>query len=146
MNGQRAISEYARVNRQSLVNEASPHQLIAMLISGAIERLTFAKGCMDRNETATKAEMIGKAMDILNGLQTSLDMENGGEISANLDQLYDYMLRRLLMANAQNDVSAVDEVITLLLQIKTGWDQIPEEFHHLTAQQSVNPGVVESPA
>jgi len=146
MNGQKAINEYARVNRQSLVNEASPHQLITMLISGAIERLTYAKGCMHRNETGTKAEMISKAMDILNALQTSLDMDNGGEISASLDQLYDYMLRRLLTANAQNDLGAIEEVIALLLQIKSGWDQIPQEFHYLTAQQSVNPSMEESPA
>jgi len=146
MNGHRATSEYARVNRQSLVNEASPHQLIAMLINGAIERLTYAKGYLLHNEATAKAEMIVKAMDIINGLQTSLDMENGGTVSASLDQLYDYMVRRLLVANANNDVSAIEEVIALLKQIKSGWDQIPEEFHRLTEPQSMTNRMEQSPA
>ena len=133
MNTSRAINQYAHVNHQSLINEASPHQLIAMLINGALERLTFAKGCIERNEIANKAIMLGKAMDIIGGLQNSLDMENGGEISTNLDDLYNYMNRRLLVANSKNDISAVDEVIDLMNNIKAGWDGIPQEFHHLSA-------------
>jgi flagellar protein FliS len=51
-------------------------------------------------------------------------MEAGGEIAENLDSLYDYMLRRLMKAHAENDVAILDEVISLLREIKLGWDGI----------------------
>ena len=57
-------------------------------------------------------------------LQSWLDMEKGGEIAGNLNNLYDYMVRRLLEANTENDQAALDEVAGLLGEIKAGWDGI----------------------
>jgi flagellar protein FliS len=68
-------------------------------------------------------------MNIIQGLRTSLDAEKGGDIAANLDSLYEYMGRRLLEANMNNDTAILDEVNTLLSEIKLGWDGIPAEFH-----------------
>ena len=47
-----------------------------------------------------------------------------GEVATNLNNLYDYMMRTLLRANAGNDGELVDEVVSLLVEIKTGWDEI----------------------
>lgn len=132
MNAQSAAQQYHQVGTQSSINDASPHQLIAMLINGAVSRLATAKGCMERRDIAGKGERISQSIDIISGLQSSLDMDTGGDISANLDALYDYMIRRLSEASLRNDMSIVDEVISLLREIKAGWDAIPEEFHHGT--------------
>lgn len=137
MNNRQAINQYQRVNTQSSVHDASPHQLIAMLINGALTRLSTAKGCMERKDFAEKGVQLGKSMDIITGLQSSLDMDAGGDISANLDALYDYMIRKLSEASINNDMAIVDEVIGLLMEIKMGWDGIPEEFHHLSKQKQV---------
>ena len=131
MYNQRAINQYQRVGTQGSINDASPHQLIAMLINGALSRLFAAKGHMERKDHAQKGSNISKTIDIISGLQSSLDMESGGQISANLDALYDYMVRRLSEASTLNDTNIVEEVISLLKEVKTGWDGIPEEFHHL---------------
>ncbi|MCG7984204.1 MAG: flagellar protein FliS, partial [Candidatus Thiodiazotropha lotti] len=56
----------------------------------------------------------------------ALDFEQGGEIANNLDMLYDYMIRRLFTANVEQDVDALDEVISLLKEIKAAWDAMPE--------------------
>lgn len=128
MNERRAIRQYQNVNTHSGVVDASPHQLIAMLINGALARLSSAKGCMERKDFAGKGELLGKSIDIISGLQGCLDMESGGDISSNLDALYDYMIRRLTEASLNNDMIIVDEVIALLREIKTGWDGIPSEF------------------
>lgn len=138
MNNRRAINQYQSVNTQSSINDASPHQLIAMLINGALSRLSTAKGCMERKDFAEKGLQLGKSIDIIGGLQGSLDMEAGGNISANLDALYDYMIRRLSEASLNNDMAVVDEVISLLKEVKAGWDGIPEEFHNLTKQQQAS--------
>lgn len=130
MNAQSAAQQYHRVGTQSSINDASPHQLIAMLINGAVSRLATAKGCMERKDIAGKGERISQSIDIISGLQSSLDMDSGSDISANLDALYDYMIRRLSEASLKNDMSIVDEVIALLREIKEGWDAIPQEYHH----------------
>lgn len=136
MNGQQAINQYQRVNTQSSIDDASPHQLIAMLINGALSRLSTAKGAMQRQDYAEKGVQLGKSIDIIGGLQSSLDMEAGGDISANLDALYDYMIRRLSEASRNNDMTVVDEVISLLKEIKQGWDGIPQEFHNLSDEKT----------
>jgi len=106
---------------------ASPHQLVAMLIDGAMERVVQARGAMERGMTARKGELIGKAIAIVDSLGASLNTEKGGELSERLASLYDYIGRRLLHANLKNDRAALDEVLGLLREIKTGWDGIAAE-------------------
>lgn len=138
MNNRRAINQYQRVNTQSNIDDASPHQLIAMLINGALSRLSTAKGCMARNDFSGKGIQLGKSIDIIDGLQGCLDMDAGGDVSEKLDSLYDYMIRRLSEASRNNDMGIVDEVISLLHNIKAGWDGIPEEFHNLSKQKQAS--------
>ncbi len=121
---QSALAQYKRINTESAMEGASPHQLIQMLLNGALDRLSQAKGAIARNDVAQKGVMIGKAVSILGGLQDSLDANADEQITSNLDSLYDYMQRRLLEANVKNDPDLLDEVSDLLLTIKDGWDAI----------------------
>jgi flagellar protein FliS len=73
-----------------------------------------------------KGEKISQALTILGGLQTTLDHSKNPDLAGNLDALYDYMARRLVQGNARNDLGALEEVIELLREIKSGWDAIPE--------------------
>ena len=66
-------------------------------------------------------------------LNASIDAEAGGEISANLSALYQYIIRRLLEANVQNDSEILDEVGRLLREIKGGWDAISNSESAVTA-------------
>lgn len=118
------IFEYRKVGVQSGVESATPHKLIQMLIDGAIEKVQLARGYMERHEIAKKCETVSWAMAIIDGLRSSLDMSAGGEIAANLDALYDYMLRRLLDGNLDNDPAALDEVGKLLTELRDGWNGI----------------------
>lgn len=107
----------------SEVKEASPHRLIQMLYEGGLQRIAVAKGAIQRKEVALKGESIGKAIAIVGGLRASLDLSQG-EIPRNLDNLYEYMERRLLEANLKNDTAILDEVSTLLRDVKSAWDAI----------------------
>lgn len=122
-----AAGEYAAVGTQTGVTEATPHRLIQMLLDGALDKLARAKGAMQRREIEAKGNHITSASSIILGLHDSLDLEAGGEMAANLGNLYDYMIRRLMEGHAANDVAALDEVASLLREIKRGWDAIPEE-------------------
>ena len=125
--GKGAAGEYAAVGTQTGVTEATPHRLIQMLLDGALDKIARAKGAMQRREIAEKGSCINSASSIILGLHDSLDMEAGGEMAANLSNLYDYMIRRLMEGHAANDMDALDEVASLLREIKRGWDAIPDE-------------------
>jgi flagellar protein FliS len=92
-----------------------------MLMDGALARIARAQVHLERGEIAEKGRAVGLAIQIIDGLRASLDMERGGEIAANLDRLYDYMLRRLLEANLANSAEMLAEVTGLLQQIRSGW-------------------------
>jgi flagellar protein FliS len=98
-----------------------------MLLDGALGKIAVAKGLMSRNETAQKGEVIGQVISIVGGLRASLDMSAGGEIAANLNNLYEYIERRLLESNLKNDASILDETGALLREVKTAWESIPQE-------------------
>src|SRR5690554_3941791 len=129
MINKKAIEGYGRNAVESEVNYASPYRIIQMLMEKALSKLATAKGCIARNDIAEKSRQITWGMNIIQGLRTSLDAEKGGEIAANLDALYEYMGRRLLEANVNNDVAVLDEVSSLLMEVKAGWDNIPAEYH-----------------
>ena len=124
MNAMAALRQYQTVNTQVQVLDASPHRLIQMLFEGGLARLAQAKGALERGQTSLKGELLGKAIAIIGGLREGLDHQKGGEIAANLDSLYEYMVSRLVEANVNNDVALVDEVAGLLREVKTGWDGI----------------------
>lgn len=124
MNAMAALKQYQTVNTQVQAVDASPHRLIQMLMEGGLTRIAQARGAMQREQTALKGELIGKAIGIVGGLRAGLDLRQGGELAANLDSLYHYMVSRLLEANAKNEVAPLDEVADLLRNVKSGWDAI----------------------
>lgn len=124
MNAMSAMRQYQTVNTQAQAVDASPHRLIQMLMEGGLTRIAQARGAMERQQTAFKGEFIGKAIAIISGLREGLDLQKGGELAANLDSLYQYMISRLLEANVKNDAVLLDEVAGLLRNVKSGWDAI----------------------
>jgi len=119
-----ALQQYKQVNVRSMVEGASPHRLIQMLMEGALEKMHIARGLMEEGRLGPKAEHISWTISIIDGLRISLDKDVGGEIAQNLEDLYDYMVRRLVEANLKNDAAIIDEVSDLLKQIKEAWDAI----------------------
>lgn len=120
-----AVNAYETVQVDAAVLGASPHELIGKLLSRAMEAIADAKVQMQEGDIPGKSQNIKIAISIISdGLRSSLNMEAGGEIAANLDGLYDYMLRQLMSAHVNNDTEILDEVVSLLAEIKTGWDGI----------------------
>lgn len=121
----RAAAAYRQVGVQSVVDGASPHQLISMLFDGLIGALNGARGAMERGDVAQKVRHIGKAVRILeDGLLAALDRQRGGEVAANLGALYEYCVGRLTLANARNDIALVNEVAGLVGTVAQGWNEM----------------------
>lgn len=118
---------YAQVGSEAAVTDADPHHLIKLLLDGALTRIAAAKGHMQRGEVGSKGECIGKAITIVDGLRAALDHDKGGEIARNLGDLYDYMEHGLLEANLRNDLTKLDEMATLLGEIRDAWEAIGQQ-------------------
>ena len=110
--------------------------LISMLFRGALDNIAVARGALERGETALKGEKIGRAIDIIDNLRSSLDMSVGGEVAQNLKDLYDYMESRLLSANVENSIAALEEVASLLGEIGQGWNAMPDEYKKAPSRHS----------
>jgi flagellar protein FliS len=107
-----------------------------MLFRGALDNIAVARGAIERGETALKGEKIGRAIDIIDNLRSSLDMSVGGEVAQNLKDLYDYLEGRLLTANIEDSVPALEEVARLLGEIAQGWNAMPDEYKKAPSRHS----------
>ena len=136
MNHRSALQQYNQVRAHVQTEGASPHRLIQILMDGAIEKINVAKGLIERRDVPEKVRNINWALSMIDGLRQSLDIEKGGEIANNLESLYDYMQRRLIVANAENDPSILDEVVSLMLEIKSAWDAVPENISKESREQA----------
>lgn len=123
--GARSVSTYQQVGVQSVVSEASPHELIKMLFDGLLQSLSTATSALERGDIEEKIRQITKSVRILQeGLMMGLDMEKGGELAENLLALYDYCVVCLTQANARNDVAKIEEVIKLIEPVAKSWASI----------------------
>lgn len=121
----KALSAYGQTSLDTVVESASPHQLIVLLFEGAIKAIQLGKIYMQQGHIAQKGAAISKAIAIIeDGLRLALDKENGGELAENLDALYDYISFELLQANINNVPERLDEMLNLLDQLKDAWVSI----------------------
>ena len=117
-----------RKNQAIGAEDFSPHRLVAMMYQGGMDRLARAIGHCERGEVAQKGECLSRAAAIIDNLRDSLNMDAGdGKLSQRLDDLYEYMLRRVAEANLRNDVQMMHEVHDLLAELAQGWNAIPAE-------------------
>lgn len=119
-----SAEHYRQAQIEGAVMDADPHRLVALLLSGACDRIRLAGACLARGDQARKGKAIGEACAIVGHLSGSLDHEAGGEVAANLASLYDYVSRRLTEANLHNDGAALEESLGLLGEIGSAWDAI----------------------
>ena len=124
-------AQYRAVRSHGLVAEASPARLVQIMFEQILEQLAAAQGCIARirnnlplADVIAKGKALGKAIRLIDQLNNTLDMERGQQVAENLRALYVYMLARLTLANATNDAKIVAEVASLILKVKSGWDQI----------------------
>ena len=121
----RAASAYQRINVETSMHTIDQHQLVSLLYEGVLSSIAAARGALARGDVLTKCNSVSKAVRIIEeGLMTALDREAGGELAQNLEALYDYSLRRLILANAHNDDAMLEEVAHLFEPIAQGWSQI----------------------
>jgi flagellar protein FliS len=130
---------------QAVVNTTDNKEwILLMLYDGAVRFVRFARSGIEKKNAKIKGENISKVMAILTELDCALDREMGGELVENLSTLYHYMMDRLSIANVKNDTRTLDEVESLLLDLKEGFDEAAgKKGNALSAPtKSVEPRIV----
>ena len=117
------LKAYQQTTAQS-AEYADPYTLVGMLMDNFCQRLVRARAAMEQGDVPTRAQEVDKALAILHALQGTLDHDQGGEIAGNLEALYDYMQRQVLLASARKDGELLDHVGQLMREIKAGWDGV----------------------
>ena len=134
-----SLAAYHSVSVHGGIANADPHRLVQMVMDALAERLSTARGCIERGETARKAKLLHSCVTLVAELRGSLNLAEGGELAQNLNNLYDYMARRLLLANVQNDADVVSEISGLLNEVRGAWIAIGPEVRK-GAQQAMAAG------
>ena len=116
------VNRYQEVD----INTANPLQLVVILYDAAVRSLEEAHRHMQRNDVAGRTRAINKCNDIISELQSSLNLQEGGEIAGSLNRLYDYMKRTLFKAGAEQNQELVAEVAKLLENLRSAWRQVVE--------------------
>lgn len=116
---------YSNIHVETGVQGADAHQLVAMLLDGALTAIATAVVALERGDIAAKCKAISKAAAIVDeGLRGALDMKNGGQVAATLQDLYSCVLLRLTMANVKNDAAMLRECSQLLSPLRDAWSTI----------------------
>ncbi len=127
MTSGRAVDMYARTDLETRVEAASPQRLIIMLYDGAIKAMLGAKAAFSSGEIGVRGESISKAISIVEeGLRAALDRNAGGDIAANLDNLYEHISNRLLYANLKSHEASIDEALKLMVDLRSAWEQLDD--------------------
>jgi flagellar secretion chaperone FliS len=119
------LAAYRSTAVHSGIDAADPHRLVVMLMDGALERIAAASGLMKHGGGVEKAQLLNRAVGIIDELRNSLNLKEGGAIATNLDSLYEYMCQRIIQANAQDKPEWLDEVSRLLSEIRSAWLSMP---------------------
>ncbi len=110
--------------RTTEVQSRTPLELVTMLYDGALRFLGAARDAIARNDIAARRDAINRAMAIIAELQSTLNMESGGEVAAELDRLYDYANVQLLDATMRNETAPIDEVRRIFEILRDAWATI----------------------
>lgn len=121
----RAASAYKRVAVETSVQGANPHSLVELLFDALLQSLANARGAIARGDVVIKGQAISKAVRIIEeGLKAGLNVRDGGDLALNLQALYDYSIRRLTLANLNNDAGVLEEVTSLIEPVAQSWKLI----------------------
>ncbi|WP_394121084.1 flagellar export chaperone FliS [Planococcus donghaensis] len=114
------INPYQAYQQNSAMT-ASPQELTLMLYNGSLKFMKLAKRAMADKKFEEKNTNIIKAQNIVQELRVTLNLDI--EMSVSLGQMYEYMYNRLLEANMKNDLTALEEVETLMIDMRNTWKQ-----------------------
>lgn len=121
-----AYYSYHTTNLDAQTSQASPVQLVIILMDGLLEELARARAHIEAKRFEEKARSLDKCINILNGLSSALDTESENEVVVSLGHLYEFCAGHLYKAGFSMNPALIDEVVELLTVIRNGWKSVQD--------------------
>lgn len=106
---------------------ADPYGFTRLLMTEVHDRILAAHEWSAEGDAVAVGLLVESAVNLLGALRSRLDLRNGGAIAANVDDLYDYICRRLTAADPTNGLAILHEVSHLLDALRSAWAFMPAE-------------------
>ena len=116
----KGLAAYRSVEVQS----RTPLELVVMLYDGALRFLANGREAIERRDIPARHEAFSRLLAIISELQSTLDIDGGGQVAVQLDELYGFINRRILASAMENSTAPLDEVKPLLEKLRDAWQQI----------------------
>jgi flagellar protein FliS len=116
------MNPYATYKKQS-VTTMTPIEVVIKLYDESERQLSRAINFIHRKEYESAHNALDRAADLINALRSVLDM-NAGEISLNLDSLYEFFYRQIIQADMKKDMVIIEQLLPQIGELKDAFVQI----------------------
>lgn len=137
----------AREYLKNAVMTATPEQLHVMLLDGAIRFSLRGRDALERRDYEAAFQAFDRAQRICLELTNGLRRDVNPAVADQMGALHNFVFRRLVDANTQHDLNAVDEAVRILRHQRETWDLVIDKLARDTAPGTPPPAVaVTTPA
>lgn len=112
-------------------------ELVIKVYDGALNSLRAGAECYKSEKLQEGYEHLEKAKTFVVHLYTTLDIEQGGEVAANLSKLYSFVVSQINIIEATKDLSILDDIIDVLANLRSGWLELKQQEVNVVPQESV---------
>ena len=121
---------------RNAVMTARPEQLQLMLYDGAIRFASQAREAIEKREIENSFNLLTRAQNIVREMENGLRHEVAPEICAQMASLYRFVFSRLVDANVNKDVQAVDDALKVLRHQRETWAILADKIQKAQSDES----------
>jgi flagellar protein FliS len=115
---------YANAQSQT----ASPERLMVLLFEAALRHMRSGASALEAGCQADANRALAHAGDIVTELDATFDTARHPQLGAQLEQVYGFVLERLLLANARRDAGLAREAERVFTPVADGFARAVEQL------------------
>ena len=116
------MNPYVAYKKQSL-STMTPIEVILKIYGECEKQLHRSINYINSKEYAQAHNSLNLSAELINALRSVLNMEVG-EISNNLDSLYEFFHKQIIQADMKKDVTIIEEILPQICELKDAFMQI----------------------
>ncbi|MDA0151060.1 flagellar export chaperone FliS [Vibrio sp. Makdt] len=120
--GKQQQANYANVQVTANASVSSSFELICMLHERLIQELESVKFSIETKDLELKSKATQKSIDILVGLDASMDLSTGEELIQNIHALYEHAIATVFEASKEMNTELIVKLIGVVTDLKEGWE------------------------
>lgn len=128
------MNPYAAYKKQS-VTTATPMEIVVKLYGEAERQLNRAIMFIEKKDYESANNALSKAQDVIDALRSVLDISL--PIGQNLDALYIYFGKQIILANAKKDTQMIKDLLPMLAELRDAFTQVSTMSKDEIAAQSI---------